>query len=167
MPLVLAPYYAVLGYGEWIPVINNTLLYIASVVLVYLFCQDVFSERVAALACLLLALWPNYIFQSTMPENELLLVPLLIAILLALLQIRDQCAIFKLLSHIASQSNRQRLLVRSIVPLMISAAAGLSTSRAPRLLQPVEAIKAMCIAIPALIFVLHSILETGVSITLD
>lgn len=63
--------------GEWIPVINNTLLYIASVVLLYLFCRTVFSERVAAVACLLLALWPNYIFESTMPENELLLVPLM------------------------------------------------------------------------------------------
>jgi len=83
LPFSLVPSLFVMGSYTWIPLLNNLVLFCATVLITYRLATVVSNERVARVATLLLVLWPNFTFYAGLPATELLtafLLPLAILI---------------------------------------------------------------------------------------
>jgi 4-amino-4-deoxy-L-arabinose transferase-like glycosyltransferase len=69
----LTPLVAVFGAETWVPLVQNLLLYCATVVVVFALARQVMDDRVARLSVVVLALWPNGVMLSGLASKELLL----------------------------------------------------------------------------------------------
>jgi 4-amino-4-deoxy-L-arabinose transferase-like glycosyltransferase len=75
--LALAPLVAVFGPKTWVPLLQNLVLFSATVVIVFFLARRVADARVARASVALLAVWPNGVFLSGLASKELLLLFLL------------------------------------------------------------------------------------------
>jgi len=83
MALFLVPPIRILPDSTWAPVVNNLFLYGLLVVVTYILARLAAGKRVAQIASLLLAVWPNHVFATGLAMKELLIATLLpLAILL-------------------------------------------------------------------------------------
>ena len=81
-PMTLAPLYYLFDYNPVAARMLNVVLGSATVVLLYLLGSRVFDRRVGLTAALLLALFPNQVFFSSLTLTEILFTTLLVLILL-------------------------------------------------------------------------------------
>jgi 4-amino-4-deoxy-L-arabinose transferase-like glycosyltransferase len=81
--LALAPLVALFGTRPWLPWLLNLALFIALMVVVFWLGRAVAGTRVARVAVVLVAVWPNALFLSGLASKELLLLTLVSAAMFA------------------------------------------------------------------------------------
>jgi hypothetical protein len=79
LPLTLAPTMRLFGTHQWVPAINNIVLFALTAVLLFKLVSRVSGRPWGALAVALAAAWPNWIFLSGLASKELLFAALLLA----------------------------------------------------------------------------------------
>lgn len=77
LPFFLTPSVELFGPRPWVPLANNILLFVATAIGVWWLGKLIAGERVGRIAVVILAFWPNLIFNAGLASKELLLVAIM------------------------------------------------------------------------------------------